>query len=177
MKKLEHARIYYHKSPALTNTVIKRFLRDNEEAVLHGGKAVNAFLPSHLDKHTEDWDIIVPDNPRAVAEQLEGLLDARYEGNFFKVLPSRHIGTYRIISLVTQRPIADITIAEGPIPTKVLDGINVATLDYHVQGLKEAIANPKKKFRWRKDQETLQRINIHKEEEKAKVPVFPPYEF
>lgn len=167
MKKLEHARIYYLSSPELTDAVIKKFLTDNEKATLHGGKAINAFLPTHLDRLTEDWDVIVSDNPKAVAEQLEGQLDARYEGNFFKVLPSRHKGTYRIISIVTQRPIADISVAEGPIPSEMLDGINVATLDHHVSRIKETLADPNKKFRWRKDRETLQRINIHKAEQKG----------
>lgn len=166
MKKLEHARIYYLKSPELTDEVIKSFLEGNKDAILHGSKALNAYFPDYLDRPTEDWDVMVPNNPKAVAEQLELRLDARYEGNYFKVLPSRHIGTYRIISLVTRRPIADITLKEGPVPTKILDNINVATLDYHVSRLKETLADPKKKFRWRKDQETLQRINIYKEEQK-----------
>ncbi|TRZ52641.1 MAG: hypothetical protein D4S01_02570 [Dehalococcoidia bacterium] len=166
MKKLERARLYYLSSPQLTDDTIRRFLEDNKATTLHGGKAVNAFLPDYLDKPTEDWDVIVPNNPKAVAGQLEHLLDTRYEGNFFKVLPSRHTGTYRIISIVTQRPIADVTLAEGPVPTKILDGINVATLDFHVKCLKDALADPRKKFRHRKDRETLQRINIHKTEQK-----------
>ncbi|GAG85020.1 unnamed protein product, partial [marine sediment metagenome] len=121
MKKLEHARIYYLKSPELTDAVIKKFLTDNEKVTLHGGKAINAFLPTHLDRPTEDWDVLTSEDPKTVAEQLEGLLDTRYEGNYFKVLPSRHIGTYRLVSIVTQRPIADITVAESPTPSKILD--------------------------------------------------------
>ena len=166
MKKLEHARIYYLKSPELTDAVIKKFLEDNEKVILHGGKAINAFLPTHLDRPTEDWDVLTSEDPKAVAEQLEHLLDTRYEGNYFKVLPSRHVGTYKIISIVTQRPIADISIAEGPIPSEVLNGINVATLDHHVSRIKDTLADPNKKFRWRKDTEALQRINIHREEQK-----------
>ncbi len=166
MKRLERARIYYLKSPELTDEVIKRFLGSNKATILHGSKAINAFLPDYLDKPTEDWDVIVFDNPKAVAEQLEHLLDTRYEGNYFKVIPSRHIGTYRIISIVTQRPLADITISEGPVLTEVLDGINVATLDHHVRRIIETLADPEKKFRHRKDAETLQRINIYREEQK-----------
>ncbi len=166
MKKLERARIYYLKSPELTDAVIRRFLTDNKDTILHGGKAINAFLPDYLDRPTEDWDVIVSENPKAVAEQLERLLDTRYEGNYFRVLPSRHAGTYKIISLMTQRPIADITIAEGPIPSKLLDGINVATLDHHISRIKGVLADPNKKFRHRKDAETLQRINIYKKDQK-----------
>ncbi len=166
MKKLEQARIYYLKSPEMTDTVIRRFLTDNKDTILHGGKAINAFLPDYLDRPTEDWDVVVSKNPKAIAEQLEQLLDTRYEGNFFKVLPSRHAETYRIISIITQRPIADITVAESPIPSKLLEDINVATLDHHVSRIKMTLADPKKRFRHRKDAETLQRINIYKKDQK-----------
>ncbi len=165
-RKLEKARLYYIKSPELTDATIKQFLANNEETILHGGKAINAQLPSHLDRVTEDWDVIVARDAKAVANRLEQLLDNRYGGNYFGVRPSKHAGTYQIVSLVTQRPIADITISEGPVPTKILDGINVATLDHHVKRVVAILADPNKKFRHKKDAETLQRINIHREEQR-----------
>jgi len=166
-KKLRQAQRYYEKGKGPQEQTIEEYLRNRDDAIVHGGRATNAFLPDYLDRLTEDWDIIVPKDAETAAKRIEQLLDERYEGNYFEVRASRHPGTFRVVSRVTSFPVADITVSDRPVPFKKLaDGINYATLDHHVQRIKATLQDPNKKFRWRKDREVLQRIEIHKEEQK-----------
>jgi len=166
-KKLRRAQRYYEKGAEPQEQTIRGYLRNRDDTIVHGGRATNAFLPDYLDKPTEDWDILVPEEAEKVAKALEQLLDERYEGNYFEVRPSRHSGTFRVINRITSFPVADVTVTHYPVSFKKLaDGINYATLDHHVQRIKATLQDPDKKFRWRKDREVLQRIEIHKEEQK-----------
>lgn len=166
-KKLKLAKDYYEKGKDLQEQTIRSFLRSKSNAIVHGGHATNAFLPDYLDKPTEDWDIFVPEEAETTAKVLEQLLDERYGGNYFEVKSAKHPGTFRIVSKVTSFPVVDITVPNYPVTYKKLaDGINYATLDHHVRRIKITLQDPTKKFRWRKDIETLQRIAIHEEEQR-----------
>ena len=165
-KRLKVAKRYYEKGVELAHQTVEGFVR-SEDVIVHGGRATNAFLPNYLDRRTEDWDIIVPGDAESAAKMLEQLLDERYEGNYFEVKPAKHLGTFRVISRVTSLAIADISVSSYPVQFKRLaDGINYATLDHHVRRIKITLQDPTKKFRWKKDRETLQRIEIHKESQK-----------
>lgn len=83
-KSLEKAAKYYKLSPDTTDKVIKRRLKKDGTLVVHGGRAVNAYLPAWLDKATEDWDIFSL-TPRATAKKLEEVLEKKYGGNYFTV--------------------------------------------------------------------------------------------
>ena len=164
---LTKAAKYYQIGPTPIRDVVETELRTTKGLILHGGQAINAQLPDHLDRHTEDWDIVAESNAKAIAARIEAALDARYEENFFEVRPSRHPGTYRVINRVTKQPVVDITIRDEEIPiVQGLDGINYATLDHHARKCREILADPNKKFRWPKDSETLQRIEIYKKEQR-----------
>lgn len=157
---LSKAEKYYRTGKGPANRLIKSKLR-HSDLVVHGGKAINAQLPSWLSKATEDWDILSV-NPEETARKLEGLLDERYGGDYFEVIPAKHEGTFRIINKVTRREVADITLPERRIGYRTINGINYATLEYHVKRIKEILRDPEVKFRHAKDRETLQRIKIHR---------------
>ena len=167
-KSLKKAEKFYHLSPETTDRVILSRLKENDKLVVHGGKALNAHLPAWLDKVTEDWDIF-SDTPRATAKKLEEVLEKKYGGNYFTVKPAKHKGTFRIKAIVTKRVVADITLPEREIEYKEVDGVNYATLDYHVKQIKRTLAIPEYSFRHGKDKETLQRIKIYKRRYPRKV--------
>ena len=160
-KSLEKAEKFYKRSPEITDKVILARLKANDKLVVHGGKAVNVFLPGWLDKSTEDWDIFSA-TPRATAKRLEEVLEEKYGGNYFTVKPAKHAGTFRVKAIVTKRIVADITLPEREIEYKEVEGVNYATLDYHVKQIKRTLAIPEYGFRHGKDKETLQRIKIYR---------------
>jgi len=164
---LEQAKRYYKMGPEPIDSTIKEFLRGKPKAIVHGARATNAQLPSHLDKHTDDWDIFVMGEAESAAKTLESLLDERYEGNYFEVKAAKHLGTFKVVSRVTKKEVADLTVPDRHIDFRTLNGINVASLDYHVRHIKETLQDPEAAFRHDKDKETLQRIRIHQEESAA----------
>ena len=158
---LKKAERFYKLSPETTDKVIKGRLKKDGTLVVHGGRALNAYLPAWLDKATEDWDIFSA-TPRATAKKLEEVLEKKYGGNYFTVKPAKHKGTFRIQSMVTKRVVADITLPEREIEYKEIEGINYATLDYHARQIKRTLATPEYSFRHPRDKETLQRIKIYR---------------
>jgi hypothetical protein len=169
MISLKDAEKFYKKGLRPAHKVIKKYLK-RKKGIVHGSRAINAYLPSYLDKpltEWSDWDIFA-ENPRKVAKEIEKRFDKRYGGNYFVVKPGKHKGTYKIICRVTGKEIADVTVPDREIPHRRIRGINYATLDYHVKKIKEILANPEAKYRWKKDKETLQRIKIFLKKHKSK---------
>ena len=157
---------YYLTGTKPQNEEIKKFIRERK-GIVHGARATNAQLPAHLDKHTDDWDMFVSSDALAAANKLESMLDARYEGNYFEVKPALHPGTYKVMSRVTGKEVADITVPDKFIEYETIEGIRFATLDYHVRQIIRTLDDPESKYRHIKDKETLQRIRIHQKAQKT----------
>jgi len=155
---------YYRKEPKATERAILAFLRDsrNPQMIVYGAKAVNAYLPAWLDKETGDWDIFSLADPRELAGKLEERLDEHYGGDFFRVDPAIHPGTFRIKSNVTGHVVADVSLKDRTVSFRRIAGINYASLDWLEKEAKRLIANPDTRFRRAKDKDTLQRIQVHK---------------
>lgn len=146
-------------SGATSDDVVKDFLR-HRKTIVFGARAVNQRLPSHLDKHTEDWDILTPKDPEKIANKIEAALDERYDANFFVVQPALHPGTFKVKSVVTGKTIADISGLTEVVPHTRIRGINYATLDHQVKNIRRSLADEGSRFRHAKDRESLQRINV-----------------
>ena len=159
MSDLDKAEKYYRVGRGPIDRIVEDELVSSD-MIVHGGRAMNAQLPDWLDKATEDWDLLST-TPKQTAKRLEKLLDEHYSGDFFKVTPARHEGTFRILNNVTLKGVADISLLEKKIDYVTKDSIKYATLEHHVERIKATLADPTKKFRWKKDKETLQRIRIY----------------
>ena len=160
MDDLEKAEKYYRIGREPIDEMMKSEL-EGSDLIVHGGRALNAQLPEWLDKATEDWDLISM-VPEQTAKELEKLFDEHYGGDFFKVIPAKHEGTFRIMNNITLKGVADISFPEKKIDYITEDDINYATLEHHIERIKITLADPTRKFRWKKDEETLQRIRIYK---------------
>lgn len=154
---------YYKKHKAtngkLSDKVIINILSTDDE-IVHGAMSINKQLPKYLQKHTEDWDIYTDDKPEVVAKKIETALDKKYGGNYFKVEPAKHEGTYKVKSIVTGDTIADITFTESEVTYRKIGQVNYTTLDYEVGMIKKSLTNEENKFRHIKDFNALQRIKI-----------------
>ena len=155
---------YYRKEPVATEKAILSFLRDsrNPQMIVYGAKAVNAHLPDWLDKETGDWDIYSETDPKKLAGKLEAKLDEHYGGNFFRIEPAIHPGTFRIKSNVTGRVVADVSLKDKTVTFKRIAGINYASLNWLEKDAIRMVNDPDTKFRRSKDIDTLQRIQVFK---------------
>lgn len=154
---------YYQKASAgEKDRIVKTILSTDPPKVVYGGKSVNALLPEYLHGTTRDWDIYSHD-ARETAGRLEQRLDEEFGGDYFEVQPAKHEGTFRVVSKVTGTVVADVSFPDKTISYHVVDGIRYATLDEQVTNIKRILTEPESKFRWPKDLETLQRINVYRE--------------
>jgi len=160
-KKTKDLNKYYWKVPQIKQTILNQ-VRKNQSTI-YGARALNAHLPPHLRKHTEDYDIY-SDNPKKSAKQLEKALDKKFGGDFFRVEKAKYKRTVKVKSNVTDKTVADFTKPKGKIPKETTwDGINYARLQHLKEKLKGIVKDKSKEFRWKKDKEALQRIKIREE--------------
>jgi hypothetical protein len=152
-------KLKYYKKQAIIDNLIKQKVK-KRQYVVYGARALNAYFPPYLDRHTEDWDIYSP-NPRISANRLEKKLDNHFGGDFFYVKRAEHPGTYKVKSRVTERGVADYTKPENKIPHKTIGGIKYIGLNYVKKHIKKTLQDPSAKFRWDKDKEALQRIKLY----------------
>jgi len=166
---LEKAEAYYRIGGDKADRAIKEFIKECK-LVVHGGKAINAYLPDWLERDTRDWDMFAKGDAEKYAVELEQKLDKRYGGDYFVVETAVHPGTYRIRNKITGDVVADITLQDKKVDFNNIRGINYATLEYHEDKIKETLANPEASYRRRKDTDTLQRIKIFKKNKPRRKP-------
>jgi len=156
---VEKESYYRNKYIGMTQSTIKSTLMTDKDCVVYGARAINAQLPQHLQKQTNDWDIYDRE-ARSLAYRIEKTLDNRYGGNYFEVKLAKHKGTFRVISRISGEVVADVTVNTTVVPYRVIGGIKYATLDFHVKRIKVILKDRNLKYRHAKDSEALQRINI-----------------
>lgn len=165
VNKLKKAEKYY-RNPKKTQKIIKNNIR-RKKHIVHGGKALNAQLPSKLDKYTEDWDVFT-NTPRKTAKRVERKLDKSYKGDYFRVEEAQHKGTYKLKSNVTNRTAADYTRPEKKVPYITKGGIRYASLSYFKKHIKGTLRDPDAAYRHIKDQEVLQRIQLAEKQKRRR---------
>ena len=148
----------YYKNPELAKQLI---LMDaaKDKHTIYGAQAINAQVPGHLRKHTEDFDIKVK-NPKKEARQMEKKLDKAYGGNFFRVQKARYPKTWKVKSNVTNRTVVDYTKQIKKIKSREVYGNRYEDLDSIKKQIKKTLKMEAAKFRKDKDMEALQRIRL-----------------
>lgn len=150
---------YYRKGQKSIDESIEDSLEGSNE-VVYGARAVNRQLPKYLNVYTEDWDIATVDDPEKEAKRVEKQLDHDFGGNYFRIVPAIHPGTFKVISNVTNKGVADLTRIEEPIEYRKLGRIRYATLNHQLQQIDKSLKDPESQFRWNKDKNAKQRIKI-----------------
>jgi len=163
----EQQKIKYYKEKEKVDVVIKRNLK-KQGHIVHGARALNQILPDFLDTPTEDYDIYAK-KPKQAARRVEQKLDKAYGGDFFRLEKAQHPGTTKIKSNVTERTVADYTKPDRKVDSRKIRGIKYASAKYFKRKIKESLKNPDNKFRYPKDKEALQRIELAEKLKKQKV--------
>lgn len=153
---------FYKNQPKTKKVILKNARR--KKHIVFGGQALNTFFPSFLDTPTEDYDIYST-TPRRTARRVERKLDKKFGGDFFLMKPAKHKGTFKIVSKVTKRGVADYSKSDRPITYKIIKGVRYAKLIHQKENIAKSLADPKSKFRHDKDRATLERIRIFEEQQ------------
>ena len=151
-------KLKYYKNKELAEGILKGELARNNQ-IVYGARASNIHLPSYLQKHTEDYDVLTK-KPESSARELINKLNKEYGGEYFRLEQAKHKGTYKVISNVTNKTVADFTRAYRHPETKEHLGINYATPKSIKRALIKSLKNPDAEFRRDKDLDTLQRIKL-----------------
>lgn len=152
--KVEQTIKYYRKNPRIQKQVLRHIPGKD---IVYGSYALNKQLPKLLRTKPGDIDIYSR-NPKVEAVQTEKQLD-RYVGfNAFRVEKAEHPGTFKVKSKVTGKTIVDYSKPENHIPTRRINHIRYATLEYAKKKALEALHNPEAKFRHDKDLDAYNRI-------------------
>jgi len=151
-------KLKYYKNKELAEQLIKQDAVEDGH-VIYGARAINAQLPTHLQKNTEDYDVFV-NNSKKEANEMEEKLDKKFGGDFFSVKQAKYPKTTKVKSNVTGDTVVDYTTKKKfPKSTNIL-GAKYAKLNTIKKGIKKTLKDEKSKFRWDKDKEALQRINL-----------------
>lgn len=151
----------FHRRKKHINDIVKNQVRQRRH-VLYGGHALNHHLPDFLDRPTEDFDVYSR-NPRKTARMLEQRLDRMYGNDLFYIKPAKHPGTFKVMSRVTEKEVADFTVPEKKIPSVMgRDGIRYASLSYIEQGIRKTLRDKESEYRHAKDRDALRRIQVLK---------------
>lgn len=153
----------YYKNKRNVNKVIRQHAKTHNVTV-YGNRAINSHLPRYLDKHTDDWDFF-SSTPRRHAHQVERRLDKRFGGDYFRVEPAQHPGTFKVRNNITNEGVADYTKPNQRIPSTRKEGMKVAKLSWIKKQKKETLLNPSSQFRHAKDEETLTRIRVYEKQQ------------
>jgi len=149
---------YYRNQQLAKQLILQDAAEDGH--IVFGAQALNAQLPPHLNKYTEDFDVFTKQSKKE-AEQMEKKLDKAYGGDYFRVQSAIHKGTYKVKSNVTNRTVADYT-GQGKKPRfKKILGVKYADLKSIKRKIGKTLRDEAQEFRHDKDRETLQRIKLH----------------
>jgi hypothetical protein len=137
--------------------------------IVYGAQSIKKQI-GFLGRETYDWDIFSK-NPKQSASKTHRELEEIKKGNQFFVKPAIHKGTYKVMSVgQDNKPktkddvgIVDFTIMPKPEPPfKNINGIRYRTISKEESAKNKALRDKTQKFRWEKDQEDKNRIEIKK---------------
>lgn len=139
--------------------IVKRTIKERE--VIYGERALEARFPPQLQRKTDDFDIYSK-RPKKDALEAEQELDNRFGGDYFKVVPAKHKGTWKVKANVDDKTYADFTKPKTKIDSDKILGYKYQTLK---QIREQRLAASKKKanrFRKAKDIDAVKRIDTYR---------------
>ena len=152
---------YYKNKEIAEETILNDAAEDNH--IIYGAKAINIQLPSHLNRHTDDFDIFAK-SPKKEAKETEKKLDRAYGGDLFYIEKAKYPNTWKVKNRVTKKTQADYTYPEQKVPYVEIGRNRYAKLSWIKKKIKSSLKNPNQSFRFDKDSEALQRIKLFERE-------------
>jgi len=149
---------------------IKKFVK-KKKLIVYGAQSIKKQLGMY-GRSTIDYDIYSK-TPLKHSKQLEKKLDSKY-GNKYYVKPAMHKGTFKVKHIGKDGvpktrddlDVADFSRPTRKVKTKIIDGIRYTNLSESVKDKKKSLSDKEFQFRWKKDQDDLDRINFFKKMKK-----------
>ena len=148
----------FHRKKHLIEKTILGTLDDGE--IIYGEQALKKRFPKWLERQTIDFDIYAK-HPKREAIETEQALDRRFGGDFFKVEPAQHEGTWKVISNVNNQGYADFSIPDEPVPFDKIGKHNYVSLEVEKKHRRKSLSDPDSSWRHGKDRDALNRILIY----------------
>lgn len=135
--------------------------RTDKHETVYGARALNVRFPTFLDRHTRDFDIF-SSTPRKDAVETEKALDKEFGGDFFYVKKGEYPSTYKVKAHATDETYADYTKTPKDLERERIRNLFFPTIPHIEKSLKRTLADPEAEHRHKKDQDSLNRIQIFK---------------
>ena len=139
-------------------SIVRGTIKSEQGEVIQGERSVEAQVGSKYQRSTEDYDAYSP-KPKQSAEETEEVLDREFGGDYFRVEPAKHRGTYKVVSNVDDDGWADYTKPIEPIPKIKIGQTNYTTLQFELKKAIRTLKNKKYAYRHEKEKNKIKRIN------------------
>ena len=141
-------------------SIVRGTIKSKDGEVIQGERSVEIQV---ADKHkkqppTQDYDAYSP-KPKQSAEETEEELDREFGGDYFRVEPAKHRGTYKVVSNVDDDGWADYTKPSEPVPKIKIGQTNYTTLQFELKKAIRTLKNKKYAYRHEKEKNKIKRIN------------------
>jgi len=155
----------FHRKKHLIEKTILKTLDDGE--IIYGEQSLKRRFPVWLERPTVDYDVYSK-HPRREAREAERALDKKFGGDFFRVQPAQHPGTFKVVSNINEEGYADFTCPDENVPFDVIDGHRYVRLSVEKRHRRKSLSDPDYSFRHGKDRDALNRILIYERLKKNK---------
>jgi len=154
-------RLRYERLKYLIPNLVRKTIKANQNEVIQGERAVEIQVPDKYRKEpsTQDYDVY-SNVPKQSAEETERELDRKFDGDYFRVEPAKHKGTYKVVSNIDDDGWADYTKPDiKKVPKVKIGNSYYTTLEFELAKAKRTLAQKKYAYRHEKEMNKIKRIN------------------
>jgi len=137
--------------------IVRRTIKAKQKEIIQGERSLEAQLPDRYKKETQDYDVY-SQNPKQSAKETEKELDWEFGGDYFKVKPSGHKGTYKVVSNIDGEDWADYTQPQEKTPNIQIGDTRYTTLRFELQKAIRTLKQKQYAYRHEKERNKVKRI-------------------
>jgi len=154
----QEKKLRYERLKRIIPQLVRKTIKSEQGEVIQGERSVEAQVGSKYQRSTEDYDAYSP-KPKQSAEETEEVLDREFGGDYFRVEPAKHRGTYKVVSNVDDDGWADYTKPSEPVPKVKIGQTNYTTLKFELKKAIRTLKNKQYAYRHEKERNKIKRIN------------------
>jgi len=141
----------------LIPNIVKRTIKKEDGEVIQGERSIEAQVADKFKRKTTDYDAYSP-NPKRSALETERELDMAFEGDYFRIKPAQHKGTYKVISNINGETYADYTIPQEHISTTEIGENKYTTLKFELMKAIRTLRQKQYAYRHQKEKNKIKRV-------------------
>ncbi len=138
-------------------SIVRGTIRSEDGEVIQGERSLEMQMPDQYKRKTQDYDAYSP-KPKQSAEETEEELDREFGGDYFRVEPAKHRGTYKVVSNVDDDGWADYTKPAERIHKTRIGKSDYTTIKFELKKAIRTLKNKKYAHRHEKEKDKIHRI-------------------